>query len=137
MMDLSKLQEKVILGLDHEYYFVVARDGSYYVDSAPYIADYNELVELVKYLNVEECKFLIAESVMDSITLYEYFHTLYSFSTREDFRKAIQSLNEEELNKVIQALKFTESFNGYLCYMLKDWETDNFESKEERMNYVY
>ena len=80
---------------------------------------------------------MIAEAVLDSTELTEYFVRKLHLSKPGEFRDIVRSLEKTELNELISILKYTSNFNGYLSYMLGDWKSDNFETKEERMSFIY
>lgn len=136
-MELNKLKENELLNfLNHEFYFIV--EGEHYnIENRRYRPDNYNVIDFVKLLRIEERKFLIAESVMDSFELYEYFNTIFSFGSSEDFSNSIRTLNEKELDKIISVLKFTKNFNGYLRYMISDWKVDCFDTEEDYLNYTY
>ena len=134
-MDLNKLKEEDFFNLGQVFH-LMARDGFYYIDSNRLCpADY-DVFSFTNLLSKEEQKFLIAESVLNYPEQKELVWNLFSFSNTSEFIDSIRAMNQDELNKFISVLKHTEGFNGYLCYMLSDWE-ENFDSVEERKSYTY
>ena len=136
-MGKFNLQEEDLLSLDHDLYFIVEAEGDYFIiyDQLP-PSDYN-INKFIDLLTIEECKFLIAESVLDSKEVKEYFLRKLEINNAKGLRNMVRSLNKEELNEIISVLKYTRNFNGYLSYMLGDGKSYNFETEEERMSFIY
>lgn len=136
-MGKFNLQEKDLLSLDHDFYFIVKEEGYYYVDKNKMHPENYNVYEFIDLLTVEECKFLIAEAALDSTELKEYFVRELHLSKPGEFQDIVRSLEKTELNELISILKYTRNFNGYLSYMLGDWKSDNFETEEQRMSFIY
>lgn len=136
-MEINNLQEKDLLSLDRDLYFIVEEEGYYYVENSRIHPDNYNINEFIDLLTIEECKFLIAESVLDSNEIKEYFLRKLEINNAEGLRNMVRSLNKAELGELISILKYTRNFNGYLSYMLGDWKSDNFETREERMSFIY
>lgn len=138
-MKLENLHEEYLLDdINKGFYFIVKENNGYNINHSRFSPDNYEVKLFTNLLSVEERKFLIAESILNSPELRGYILNALLIPKFEDFDNAICSLNAEELDKIIAVIKFTEDFNGYLSYMLgKDWITDNFVSKEDRLNFKY
>ena len=72
-MGRNNPQENALLGLDRDLYFIVEKEGCYYVEHNQIHPNNYNINEFIDLLTIEECKFLIAESVLDSNKITEYF----------------------------------------------------------------
>lgn len=117
-------------------YCTVFTDGYFYMEEKTPLMEY-DVTALLRNLTVEEQKFLVAECIEDSEFLKDLVFAEGILPKVDSIYKLIKTYTGEQLADVVKAIQYTRSFNGYLCYMLNDWESDNFESKEERLKYTF
>lgn len=124
---------------DDSFYIVEEVPGIYFTSECVTIpTDYDALQYLNK-LQYEEWKFLLYEAVMNDRKLKEYAFKLLDITDRSKFTEFVRNLSEQEIVETIKDKRicFSHSFCYYLCYMLNDWEYENFTSREEREAYIF
>jgi len=138
------INNAMIIEPENEYYFVVEGRYDYEVEreTTPCPEDILEKIapyfnSLLDKLTEEERKFLLHECVMNDSILRNKMYEAELFK-REPIYNQVKVMSDEKIREFCLVIKFTKSFNYYLRYMLsEDWVLDNFESEEERKQFVF
>ena len=128
----------LILEPNNKYYFVYLNDDEQpEMESCTYFYHY-DVKKFTDLLSSEERKFLIAECAINDLALLNKMVEAGLVSIKDNFPDKVRSMSDEEVMKIIYAIKYSLSFNAYLRYMVSDeWEIDNFDSHEERERFVF
>lgn len=127
---------KILKEQNNICYCTIGMDGYFYMEEKTPSMEY-DVTTLLKNLTIEERKFLVAECILDSPFLRDLLFKEGVLPKVDSIYNLIRTYTEKQLTDIIMSIQYTRSFNGYLCYMLNDWESDNFESKEERSKYTF
>jgi len=134
----------IILEPDNSLYYIIERTDYYEVDSTLETCSYEANERLIQHVNslldkltIEEQKFLLHECVTDAKELTEKMCEAGYFKEITTFRSQVKNMSSERVRELCLAIKFTKSFNCYLCYMLSDDWKMSFDSEEERLAFRF